>query len=173
VCDDHFVGDGVLRCEAILPKILDIRPLFGYSEDATEVNITFVYDEPEVPKTAFCRFGLASVTAASVTKGLIRCVAPTGPPQSLKVAISFDGTHWSVEHFSFVTVRKFHITDWIPIGSAYFGIVALLVVFAVSAFRGKKEEPKGDEEERVPFLNQGQNDAKGRKRRGARKRNEP
>jgi hypothetical protein len=136
------------------------------------LNVTFAFDDPDLPKKAFCRFGLVSVTATFVSKSSLKCFAPAGPPQSLKVAISFDGIHWSAEDFSFVTFREFTLLDWLPLGCLYVGVVALLAVFVRRAFGPGKKERKG-EEERVPFVATGQDDAMGRKRKGRRKRSEP
>ena len=80
----------------ILPPVLGASPSIGWSEDATIVNVTYVWDVNESASEhahAFCRFGMHTFSAESVTDDVIVCKAAPRSAQTVNVAISFDGMH--------------------------------------------------------------------------------
>jgi hypothetical protein len=92
----------------ILPRAVGVSPSIGWSEDATTVNVTYVWDVNESGlghANAFCRFGAQTFPAESVSDDIIVCTTESRPAQTVSVAISFDGMHWSIMTIT-ETVRR-------------------------------------------------------------------
>jgi hypothetical protein len=172
-CEPHYRGNGIDKCEPILPQILSIAPIEGFSDVPTRVNVSYLFEgqhDARLKLVAYCRFGLIPVTAERVTDTMIQCVAPARPPQQVIVAISFDSTHWSREHFPFSYKKKFELGKFCLIAVAYAAVVAgiggfIWRVVANTSPRGGD----GRREERQPFIEPAAAGATG-KRKGTRKR---
>jgi hypothetical protein len=69
------------------------------------VNVTYAWDVGENASdhsAAFCRFGMLHSNAEAVSDSAVVCRAPPRPAQAVRVAISFDGVHWSTDRVRFV-----------------------------------------------------------------------
>jgi hypothetical protein len=156
-CTRRYRGDGVRACDMILPRVLGVSPSIGWSDDATIVNVTYVWDVNESAfehAHAFCRFGGQTFPAELVTDDVVVCKTASRPAQTVGVAISFDGTHWSIEQFEFVYRNRFGLLNIMPIVLLYGLIVVGIAALIWHVFgAGRREE--GNEDENQPFLGRG------------------
>jgi hypothetical protein len=154
-CEPRYHGNGVDRCDPILPQILSISPKEGYSEEQTTVNVSYAFDVQgdTERKAAYCRFGLIYHTAEVVTASYIQCVAPPRPPQQVNLAISFDAVHWSTDHFLFLYKQKFDVAKFLPIAAVYLLCVAGFIGFIWFVFGKQRRAPAPDtRDEMQPFV---------------------
>jgi hypothetical protein len=151
-CLSKFKGDG-LHCEKVVPQILGIAPAQAWSDQTTEINISYLWDVGETavrPGLAFCRLGSEKVQATMITDDTIVCLARPKPPQVIDVAIMFDEGPWSTDNFQLSYKNRFNVWGILPI----VGLYALLIT-AVGAciWRMAGGQKKGDAEgEDQPFL---------------------
>jgi hypothetical protein len=83
------------------------------------------------------------------------------------VAISFDSTHWSKEHFPFTYRKGFEAGRFGAIAGTYLAVVVLVGLFIWRVAKGKR---RVEEEERVPFIGQAIAREGPQRRKGTRKR---
>jgi hypothetical protein len=69
----------------------------------------------------------------------------------VNVAISFDGTHWSIEQFEFVYRNRFTLLSIMPIVLLYGLIVVGIAALIWYAF-GAARRDDGNKDERQPFI---------------------
>jgi hypothetical protein len=83
------------------------------------------------------------------------------------VAISFDSTHWSKEHFAFTYRKKFDTMRFTIIAGGYAAAALLFGGFIWKILHGKRG---GNGEEQIPFIGQAAVRRGIEKRKGTRKR---
>jgi hypothetical protein len=140
-----------------LPRVVAVSPSIGWSEDATAVNVTYVWDVNESGfehASAFCRFGAQTFPAESVSDDIVVCRTQSRPAQAVTVAISFDGMHWSIEQFEFVYKNRFSLLSILPIVLLYALIVVGIAALIWHAF-GAGTRDDGNDDESRPFLARG------------------
>jgi hypothetical protein len=128
-----------------------IAPVQGWSDQATRINVTYVWDVGETAlghPAAFCRLGGRVGSAATVTDDTVVCIALPTAEQSIEVAISFDGKVWSTEEFQFLFKNRFDILGILPIVALY-----AIAVAGIAVCIWKAAAPlKAEHEEGHPFL---------------------
>jgi hypothetical protein len=135
----------------VRPQIVAIAPAHGWGDQATRVNVTYVWDVGEPAESrppAFCRLGARVAAAAAVTGDTVVCVAPPAAAQAVAVAVSFDGAVWSAEEVRFAYRNRFSPLGILPIVALYAVGIAGIAVCIWRAARAARADP----DEQQPFL---------------------
>jgi hypothetical protein len=153
-CLDNYEGDGVSRCDAIVPQLVALSPTTGYSDAGTWVHISFIHTAKNwewQKNSAVCKFGSYAVSAVNVTDSTLECRAPPHHPAIVDVAISMDGNAWSKEKFTFVYRTQFNVLSILPIVLLYAAVI-LAIATVIWKLIGRRAEKEAAEEEQQAFL---------------------
>jgi hypothetical protein len=134
-CLEDYEGDGISRCDVIVPQLVALSPTTAYSDVGTWIHVSFIFAGRNWEwrrNSAACRFGSYIAAAVNVTDSTMECRAPPHHPDTVEVAISIDGTNWSKERFLFVYRTEFNVFSILPIVLMY---VAVIVAMATVIWR--------------------------------------
>lgn len=154
-CFSGYVGDGIKKCDSILPILVSFEPKRGNPNGGTKVKVVFESKVNNDVKAVFCRFGLQVVEARSVKENKAVCVSPKANSQEeyyAPFAISFDQEYWSLEKSAFIYyVETSGGFNAILIVFVFMGMIVGVIVTVV--YKMNRHVKGYDRDERVPFLN--------------------
>jgi hypothetical protein len=152
-CLDNHEGDGVTRCDPIVPQLVALSPTTGYTDIGTWIHISFLYTAKNwewQKNSAVCKFGSYVVPAVNVTDSTLECRAPPHHPATVQIAISIDGTGWSKETFVFVYQTQFNVFSILPIVGLYATVILAIAMVIWKLVGGGTG--RGEVEEQEAFL---------------------
>lgn len=151
-CMYGYIGNGTVKCELAIPKIVSLSPNFAYLSDNIIVNVSYSYPFHK-PYSAYCKFGDYSLLAESITENLLICRAPHKHPQKIPVSISFDGIHYSKVAVDFEYRSPFSFVSVLYLSTIYIVLIAVitLCLFVLLRKRGKHQDIP-TKEEKEPFF---------------------
>jgi hypothetical protein len=109
---ETYEGDGINICETIVPEIVAISPTEGSMDEATLVQISFLYPVTVSEyhrHSPTCRFGSLTIHGENVTNSSMLCRVPPRAPGTVDVQISLNGADWSRGRVVFVFRQRFHL----------------------------------------------------------------
>lgn len=147
-CRNGYSGDGTESCKPIIPKIVGLSPSYGLS--GTKINISYIYEDKNTPKVAYCKFGSIPIDATVITPDYIQCESPKRKSEVVPISISFNADIWSTEEFFFKYTEK---VDPIRLFPFIFGSLLIIgiIVYTLFKLQGESNKKKFDDD-RVSFL---------------------